>query len=271
MRNLFFNIDQLKNEFQDIIKILEKFNFKADCTIVAGSGISDSLIGLEIIHSIKYSDLPGLCCSEVIGQNKELIFGILDNKKVLIFNGRFHIYEGLDLKIVISPVLISYFLGINNIILTNAVGCLNPLYKAGDIMLIDSIINFMFRTLVFSERKNDNQSFCKSWNEKIIDNLKKCNQEFKIGNYVGMSGPSYETASEIRMLRKLGADVVGMSVIHEAISACYLGMNVTACSLVTNTLSDTNTKVLTHNDVLEIAEKSKYSIFNYFKSALSSI
>jgi purine-nucleoside phosphorylase len=73
------------------------------------------------------------------------------------------------------------------------------------------------------------------------------------------------------MLRKLGADVVGMSVIHEAISACYLGMNVTACSLVTNTLSDTNTKVLTHNDVLEIAEKSKYSIFNYFKSALSSI
>jgi purine-nucleoside phosphorylase len=129
----------------------------------------------------------------------------------------------------------------------------------------------MFKNIIFEEKFNDFEFYTKLWNQKIISDLTNIKQAYKVGNYAGMTGPTYETGSEIRFLKNIGADAVGMSIIHESMVARYLNMNLTACSLITNTLSETNTKELTHKEVLEIAVKSRNSMYNYFKAAVRNI
>jgi purine-nucleoside phosphorylase len=266
-------------------KIVEKFRPAADFLLkvlkvmpdvafVAGSGIGEALENCgEILLKVPYSDIPGFKTSGALGHKNEVLLVRAGTKTALVFSGRFHLYEGFSPEDVVANVAISNLLKISNVILTNAAGGLNPLFKTGDIMLIDDVVNFTFRSFKNSGSdvfKNRGEMFLKNWRENIGRNLTEQKIGFKTGTYLSVTGPNYETPAEIRAFRRMGADAVGMSTVHEAQFAALLGMNVAGCSLITNTLQETASQQVTHDEVLEAALAGRKSIAAFFTSAVET-
>lgn len=258
-----------------LLKLLKE---SPDVAFVAGSGIGEALENCgEILQKISYNEIPGFKTSGALGHKNEILLLKTGGKNVLVFSGRFHLYEGLSLDEVVASVAISHLLKIRNIILTNAAGGLQPGFKTGDIMLIDDIVNLTFRFFKNTFKSNSvnlfktsDGYFLKSWREKIARNLTEQKIGFKEGTYISVTGPNYETPAEIGAFRKLGAQAVGMSTIHEAQFAAILGMNIAGCSLITNTLQETASSKVTHDEVLEAALNGRKSIAGFFKSAVET-
>ena len=234
--------------------------------IIAGSGISESFAPYPIVQRIPFAQLPGLPSSDVKGHPGELLLLDVHGTHALAFLGRSHLYEGLSVQDCCSAVQWCADVGVERILFTNASGGLHPQLHIGDILLCTDVLNFTNKRAVVGNGAV--RLIDQMWTSAIIhdatNNGVKCQQ----GTYVQVTGPSYETRAEIRMLRKMGAHVVGMSTVLEAMKAAELGLGVSIASVVTNVLSDTTPHILTHDDVLSAGRSNTQRLQTIFHSAI---
>jgi len=253
-------------------------NLTADVAIILGSGLGCFCNDLEGI-CLKYSDIPNFGESSVVGHKGELLFCEINGKKCVIMQGRFHYYEGNSLQSATYPIKIFKKLGVKTLFITNAAGATHQELNVGDIMLINDHINFMGSNPLIG--KNDeslgerfpDMSNChtKTLQELAKNCARELNIDLKEGVYLATTGPSYETAAEIRAFRLLGADVVGMSSVPEAIVSNYLKMNTVGFSTVTNYATGVSQNTLNHQEVIEIGRVAGEKLTKLIRSMIEKI
>lgn len=252
--------------------------FKPEIAVILGSGLGsfcDNLKG----YNIPYDDIPHFASSNVKGHKGELLFCEINNKNCVIMQGRFHFYEGHSMQEATYPIKIFKQLGVKNLIITNAAGGVNKNFNVGDIVLILDHINFMGTNPLIG--KNDDSlgerfpDMSNCYDKELINLAKKCaknlNMDLKEGVYLVTTGPSYETAAEIRAYRVLGADVVGMSSVPEAIVANWLKIKTTTLSLVTNFATGVSDTKLSHQEVIETGKTQGQKLSGLIKEIIKNI
>jgi purine-nucleoside phosphorylase len=251
------NVIQLLGETRSYIQQRTKVIPKVG--IILGSGLGTVIESSEEDAVFHFNELPHFPSTTVHGHNGELIIGDYSGKGVAIMQGRVHFYEGYDMEHVTYPVRLMKWLGIEYLIITAATGGVNPLYKKGDIVLLKDHINLMGENPLrgqhhswFGERFPDcTEVYSKELRKIGLSSAKKNKIRACEGVYMALSGPSYETPAEIKAFRKLGADVVGMSVVPEAVAANQMGIKVLGVAYVANLSPGVGKKILSHNDVVE--------------------
>ena len=257
--------------------IKSKINIAPEIGIILGSGLGSLANEVEEKIIIDYKDIPNFPVSTVIGHAGRMVIGILEGKKVLVLQGRFHYYEGYEMGEVTFAVRVIKLLGIENLIVTNAAGGINTSLKAGDLMLITDHINFAgVNPLVgpnfekFGLRFPDmTEGYSKKLLEVARESAKNIGIDIKEGVYLYVTGPSYETPAEIRMFKILGADAVGMSTVPETIIARHSGINVLGISCVANLASGILDTPLNHEEVLTAMEGAKDNFVGLIKEILN--
>ncbi|MDL1957270.1 MAG: purine-nucleoside phosphorylase [Candidatus Desulfofervidus auxilii] len=268
-------------EYQEKVKkavkyIQNKTNFSPEIAIILGTGLGGiaSLIKPEII--IPYTEIPHFPISTAPSHKGRIILGFLEGKKILAFQGRIHYYEGYDLKEVTFPVRISALLGAKLLIISNAAGGLNPLFKEADLMAIVDHINLMGANPLRGPNVDEwgvrFPDMVAPYDRELLNLLEKVALEEKIklqkGVYVAVAGPSLETAAETRFLRLIGADAVGMSTVPEVIVAVHHGLRVLAISVITNVNLPDNYQPAPIEKVIATAKKAEEKLIRLLKHFL---
>ena len=221
-----------------VAAIRAKTKVRPTVAIVLGSGLGKLAHDVSGATRIPYADIPGWERSTAPGHTGELVVGTLGAKTVAVMKGRLHYYEGYDMAAVAFPIRVFKAWGIDTVILTNACGGLNPGFSAGDLMLLEDHINLMPANPL--RGPNDEAlgprfpDMVGTYTEELRALAKSVDPDLREGIYVAVSGPNFETPAELRMLRGLGADAVGMSTVPEVIAARHLGMRVLAIATVTD-------------------------------------
>lgn len=269
------------SNYQEAVDYIRKEmgNINPKVAIVLGSGLGVLSEEIEDKKIVKYSDIPHFPVSTVAGHAGELIIGKLEGVPVIAMNGRFHYYEGYDLKEVTFPIRIFKLLRIEELVLTNAAGGINTQYKPGDFMIIQDHLSFFAESVL--RGKNDDEfgprfpDMSEIYSKERIEKLKKIMEKHvgysHVGVYAYMKGPTYESPAEIRTLRTMGADAVGMSTVPEAVIANHCGMKVAAVSCVTNMAAGILDRKLSHEEVKETAEKVKLTFKEIIKDYVKEI
>lgn len=236
-----------------------------DAAIVLGSGLGDFADALQNATTTPYGEIPHWPASAVIGHAGKLVVGSLHGKTVAALSGRAHFYEGHDLKTVTFATRVLGLLGVKTLILTNAAGGINVNFKPGTLMVIDDHINLLGSSPLvgpnedrFGQRFPDMTEVYSTRLRQIADEAARvAGVEIAHGVYVALHGPSYETPAEIRFLRTIGADAVGMSTVPEALVARHMGMEVLGISCITNPAAGVLPEPLRHDEVMEVARRVK--------------
>ena len=244
--------DRLNTAFQSIS--LEKFHIPS-IGIILGSGLGNYVSSVEG-QILPFKKIKGFPRTTVEGHKGEYKFG----KDTLIQAGRFHFYEGYSLDDVVLPVFFMWKLGIKTLIITNASGGVNKSYRAGEFILIKDHINFIGSNPLIGGTNDGYGPRFPDMTGAYTGDLRRLAQEaagsnLKEGVYAALTGPSYETPAEIRMLRTIGADMVGMSTVPEVIAANYLGIKVLGISCVTNMAAGILDTPLSHEEVIETTKR----------------
>ncbi len=234
-----------------------------DVAIVLGSGLGDFAKGLGDAVSLPYGDLPHWPASKIVGHEGRLAIGMVGGKRVAALAGRVHYYEGHDLRTVSFAARVMGRLGVKTMILTNAAGGINVKLTPGMLMIIDDHINLLgSNPLVgpnedrFGARFPDmSEVYSRRLRALAADVAAEQGVDVGHGVYVAVHGPSYETPAEIRFLRTIGADAVGMSTIPEAIVARHMGVEVLGISCITNAAAGVLPQPLNHDEVMEVARR----------------
>jgi purine-nucleoside phosphorylase len=241
--------------------------------IILGSGLGEFAESLTFKKVIDTSDIPHYPVSTVEGHHGKLIFGKLHSTPLLAFQGRVHYYESGKLESVLYPIRVAHNLGIKTLIVTNAAGGVNMTFEAGDLMMISDQINLTFENPLVGTRKRSRKQ--KLYDENFQDTILKIAAEKKIklqrGVYCGVKGPSYETAAEIEMVRRLGGDAVGMSTVNEVSLAVALGIHVAGISCITNLATGILDLKLSHAEVTDVANKVKHTFAELLKGVIEKI
>jgi purine-nucleoside phosphorylase len=232
--------------------------------MVLGSGLGGLADDIEERIEIPFEDMPGWPAPSVPGHDGRLILGSLDGLPVACLQGRLHMYEGLSERLVVEPALLLGRLGAPILLLTNAAGGVNPAFGAGTLMVIRDHINLTGRNPLLGP--NDDAlgprfpDMSAVWDAELRARLHAAGRAERValaeGVYLGLTGPTYETPAEVRMIRGLGADAVGMSTVVEAMAANWAGMRVCGVSLVTNPGAGLSPSPLTHAEVMEAANEA---------------
>ncbi len=246
-----------------------------DVAVVLGSGLGDFASSLERATSIPYEEIPHWPASNVVGHEGRLVMGEVSGRLVAALSGRAHFYEGHDLRTVTFATRVLGVLGVKVLILTNAAGGINTAFAPGDLMVIDDHINLLgSNPLVgpnderFGVRFPDLTNVYSPRLRAIAGEVAAAQgQVLRHGIYVACHGPSYETPAEVRYLRLIGADAVGMSTVPEAIVARHMGLEVLAISCITNLAAGVLPQPLNHEEVLETAKRVR----GQFLSLLNAI
>ncbi|MGI8787474.1 MAG: purine-nucleoside phosphorylase [Pyrinomonadaceae bacterium] len=267
-------------EAADFIK--SKYDKEIKVAVVLGSGLGAFADEVENAVAIPYEEIPHFQTSTVEGHAGRLVLGEVEGVSITVQQGRFHYYEGYDISQVVFPVRAFGVLGIKNIILTNAAGSVNTDFPQGSLMLIrdhlnltgisplrgknderfgvrfpdmTEIYNLDYQEIVIAEAKKMAQE--KSAKQQTEIGSKKQSPDYFLrrGIYCGLIGPSYETPAEVRMLRLLGADALGMSTVAEAITARHVGMKVIGISCITNMAAGISDDIIHHEEVMETGAK----------------
>jgi purine-nucleoside phosphorylase len=233
-----------------------------DAAIVLGSGLGGLADEIDAAARIKYAEVPGFPTATVAGHAGALIAGTLGGKFVIALAGRFHMYEGHDVRLAAFPARVMHALGVKTLIVSNAAGGVNRLWQAGDLMLIRDHINLMFRNPLTGGVEEGDIRF-PDMSEPYDAGLAQIAREVALeqgivlreGVYAGLTGPAYETQAEVRMLAMLGADATGMSTVPEVIVGRARGMRVLGFSCITNLACGLSNTPITHAEVLETTER----------------
>jgi len=241
-------------------KISSKCSEKPQVLFILGSGLGFIADDFEDKIEIEYSQIPGFAKSTVRGHKGKLVVGKYCGKYVAAMQGRFHYYEGWTVKQVVFPVEVFRHLGTEYLLITNSAGGINRTFKPGDIVMISDVINMTLLKPEISCREllhAGEVPVDKKWSERTLAAAKKMSIELKTGVYIGVQGPSYETPAEIRAFQKVGADMVGMSTVHEMLTARSIGFKTLGISCITNMAAGILTKRLEHSEVMQVASRAK--------------
>ncbi|HEY2804517.1 MAG TPA: purine-nucleoside phosphorylase [Gemmatimonadales bacterium] len=237
---------------------------KPAIAIVLGSGIGFLADELADAVRVKYAKIPGFPEPGVVGHAGELVAGTLDGVSVLAQSGRFHLYEGHPPAVAALPVRVFHSLGIGTVILTNAAGGIRRTFTPGTLMLISDHLNFTGMNPLVGQAQEGDQRFpdmTDPYDSGLRDLARQVAADEKIrleeGVYAAMLGPSYESKAEIEMLKRIGADAVGMSTVPEVIAARARGLKCLGISTVTNLAAGLGGASLSHQEVLEVADRVK--------------
>ena len=246
------------------LRLKKSSRLRPTLAVVLGSGFHSAADALEVDAAIPYRSLAGFLATGIGGHPGKLIFGKMAGTPVLVLSGRAHYYEGWSMDQVTFPMRVLASLGIQSVLLTNAAGGINRRFCAGDFMALSDHISFMGANPLRGAAADDQSRFVdltKTYDANLNRLLKKAAQRAKVtlhsGVYLAVSGPSYETPAEIRAFARLGADVVGMSTVPEAIVARQCGLAVAAVSCITNLAAGRSRRPLSHADVLAVAEQAR--------------
>ncbi len=268
------------NCMQEARKFIEsKTEIKPEIGIILGSGLGDFAETITERSVISYSEIPHFKSVNVKGHAGNLVLGNVSGKKVVVLQGRYHFYEGHDIKDVVFPVRTISALGISNLIITNAAGGINPEFSPGDLMTISDHINLMGVNPLFGENDERigprfpdmSEIYNKEFSNKIIAAGEKIGISIKSGVYAGLRGPSYETPAEIRMLKTVGADSVGMSTVPESIAAKHMGINISGISCITNYAAGITDKPLDHKEVTETADRVRDDFISLLTNLIGTL
>jgi purine-nucleoside phosphorylase len=245
--------------------------------IVLGSGLGALADEVTDAVRIPYADIPGWKRSTAPGHSGELVVGTLSGKPVAVMKGRLHYYEGYDMTEVTFPVRVFKAWGIDTLILTNACGGLNPAYRAGDLMVISDHINFMAANPL--RGINDEAlgprfpDMVGTYTEDLRALAHKVDSDLREGIYVAVAGPNFETPAELRMLRALGADTVGMSTVPEVLVARHMNMKILAISTVTDMATGIPGQIehVTHEQVLAVANRAGKRLADVVKGVVARL
>ena len=234
-----------------------------EIAVVLGSGLGAFADELKDSVVIPYADIPNFPRSTAIGHAGRLIIGKLADLTVAVMQGRVHPYEGYSSREAAFPVRVLGRLGVKSLILTNAAGTINSAYRQGALVALSDHINLQGSNPLngpnddrFGPRFPDlSQAYCAAYRQLAQDAARAIGIDLKEGVYAALAGPSYETPSEIRFLRTIGADLVGMSTVPEVIVARHMGIDLLAISCVTNMAAGLSAGVINHNEVLQTAER----------------
>ena len=240
-----------------------KTDFSPKVGIILGSGLGDFANQIQVEVEVPYNEIEGFPVSTVAGHAGKFIFGYLGDVPIMCMKGRVHYYEGYAMTDVVLPIRLMYLMGVRNLLLTNAAGGIGEGFKAGDLMMItDQIACFVPNPLIgpndeeYGARFPDMSEIYNRDLQAVIRNAAaKHNVPIKEGIYVQLTGPSYESPAEIRMLKALGAGAVGMSTTVEAIVANHLGMKICGISCISNLAAGLSETPLSHKEVQEAADK----------------
>ncbi|NNC95186.1 MAG: purine-nucleoside phosphorylase [Chitinophagales bacterium] len=243
----------IDNKTSDFIKSSIGSDF--DFSIILGSGLKPLLSSITDTIKIPYKEIPGFPVSTVKGHHGQIVAGCIGQKKVIGFDGRFHLYEGYHLNEVIQPVIVSDALGVKNLIVSNAAGGIQMDMSVGDIMFIKDYINFQHCEI---DIKGDNNG---SIDGALLTSAREIALQSEIavkeGVYVGVLGPTFETPAEYKMFHRFGGDAIGMSTVPELMVAKVLGMDVFAVSVIVDIGYPTSEIIeISHDIVLDEAEKA---------------
>lgn len=245
--------------------IKSRTNFTPEFGVILGSGLGSFTQDLVIEYTLPYTEIPNFPVSTVEGHQGALVFGKIGTKNVVAMQGRFHYYEGYNMKEVTFPVRVMKFLGVEKLIVSNASGGVNPKYKVGSIVLLKDQINMMPEHPL--RGKNDerfgprfvnmSEPFSKKMILKVKEIAKESGIEVHDGVYLGLQGPTFETLSEYRMVGKLGGDCVGMSTVPEVIVARHMNLETFGVSVITDMGNEESIETITHAEVLEAAKNAE--------------
>ena len=246
--------------------------------IILGSGLGDMAETIEDAVIIDYHDIPHFPVSTVPGHKGRLVIGELEGKTVLCMQGRFHYYEGYSMDEVVYPIRTMKMLGINALFLTNAAGCVNTEWNAGDLMIITDHIKLVAENPLRGKNPDELGSrffdMTQAYDKNLVAVAEKAAEELGInvrkGVYMLFTGPSFETAAEVRFARIAGADAVGMSTVPEAIAASHMRMHTMGISCLTNMAAGILDQPLNHEEVLETGERVKKSFSALVREIIKS-
>ncbi len=248
--------------------IKEKTGFTPEYGVILGSGLGSFTDDIAIEFTLSYSEIPNFPVSTVQGHKGALVFGTIGDKKVVAMQGRFHFYEGYDMKQVTFPVRVMKYLGVTKLVVSNASGGVNPKYEVGSIVLIKDHINMMPEHPL--RGKNDERfgprfvNMSEPYSLKMIAKAReianKANIEVHDGIYMGLQGPTFETLAEYKMVKNIGADCVGMSTVPEVIVARHMELETFGLSVITDMGDEENIEEVNHEEVLKAAQKAEPSV-----------
>jgi purine-nucleoside phosphorylase len=273
-------VSEKLNQIKEAVgHIQSRLNQKPRVGLILGSGLGMLADEINEVVTIPYQEIPHFPTSTVEGHAGELVVGLLEQQPVITMRGRFHLYEGHSLASVTFPIRVMKELGVEVLLVTNAAGGINTDYQPGNLMLIQDHINFMFQNPLigphdgalgerFPDMSTAYDPALRRLAKKISSDLGLSLQE---GIYAAVLGPSYETPAEIRMLRMIGGDAVGMSTVPEVIVARHAGIRVVGISCITNMAAGIMPQPLSHKEVMETADRVKGEFVRLIRGILGAL
>jgi purine-nucleoside phosphorylase len=247
--------------------------------IVLGSGLGNLSREITVEKEIPYKEIPHFPVSTVEGHQGRLIFGSLDGHKAVILSGRFHYYEGYSADQVVFPIRVLKFLGVETLLLSNAAGGMNTAFRVGDLMIIsDHISLFTVNPLLGKNEEELGPRFpdmSEPYNKELIKKAKAIAGRLGIkvheGVYAGVTGPTFETRAEYKLLHIAGGDAVGMSTVQEVIAARHAGLSVFAMSVITDLGIREENNIITHEEVLQAATAAEPKLTALFRELIAEL
>ncbi|PTX50879.1 purine-nucleoside phosphorylase [Melghirimyces profundicolus] len=247
--------------------------------LVLGSGLGILAEEIEEATSIPYGEIPHFPVSTVEGHAGKLVLGTLETQPVVAMQGRFHFYEGYRMQEVTFPIRVMKELGVDILLVTNAAGGINTDFEAGDLMLIQDHLNLMFTNPLIGPNHPEwgvrfpdmSEAYDSTYRQLAKRVAETRGLSLREGVYAGLTGPSYETPAEIRMLRRMGADAVGMSTVPEVMVARHAGIRVLGISCISNMAAGILPQPLSHEEVMETAERVKPRFIELVKGIVRDI
>lgn len=245
--------------------------------IVLGSGLGNFTANMEIEVEIPYGDIPNFPVSTVEGHKGRMILGKLDGKPIVVMAGRFHFYEGYSVEEVVFPIRVLKMMGIQTLFISNAAGGVHPDFEVGDLMIINDHISFFTPNPLVGP--NDPEmgprfpDMSEPYNKELIAKAKAIGAELNIrlheGVYTGVTGPTFETRAEYRLIQLVGGHAVGMSTVQEVITAVHMGLKVFAISVITDLGIREEDNVITHEEVLAAAKAAEPKLTALFRGLIA--
>ena len=243
--------------------VRQKTDFVPDVALILGSGLGALADEIDAVATVDYHDIEGFPVSTVVGHKGRFVFGYFGNTKVVIMQGRVHYYEGYSREDVLLPTRLMILMGAKALFLTNAAGGVNRSFNAGDFMLItDHIMSLFPNPLIGANMDELGPRFpdmSKAYDEELCQTIRNTAARLEIplreGVYTQLTGPTFETPAEVRMLTALGTDAVGMSTACEAVAARHAGIRVCGISCITNQAAGISPEPLSHEEVFETGNR----------------
>lgn len=268
----------MKARLQDAIAYIRtRYSAEPVAGIVLGSGLGNFTSNMEIEVEIPYGDIPNFPVSTVEGHKGRMILGKLEGKPVVVMAGRFHFYEGYSVEEVVFPIRVLKMLGIQTLFISNAAGGVHPDFEVGDLMIINDHISFFTPNPLVGP--NDPEmgprfpDMSEPYNKDLIAKAKAIGAQLNIrlheGVYTGVTGPTFETRAEYRLIQLVGGHAVGMSTVQEVITAVHMGLKVFAISVITDLGIREEENVITHEEVLAAAKEAEPKLTALFRGLIA--